>query len=428
MIRPKLTDSTNNTHAIAPDDFATIYNVRGAYSSSLTGAGQKIAVVGQTDIQLQDIRAFRAAAGLSASDPQIVLVPGVTDPGIVDGDVDEASLDVEWAGAVAKDATVVYVNSDDVLLKSLPYAVSQNVAPVVSVSYGDCEANWTVADRTTLIATTQQANAQGMTIAVASGDGGAADCDSDFSGRLIARLGLSVDFPAALPYVTAIGGTEFNEPGLVWTPDHNFGSFFGKGSTTYWSPGNNSSNGSALSYIPEMAWNDTLYDAQLSATGGGRSTLFPKPAWQVAPGVPNDSARDVPDVSFSASLDIDPYLMCSRGSCVNGFRAADNSLNVVGGTSVGTPAFAGIVALVNQMTNSRQGNVNPTLYQVFANTPYVFHDIVQSGNQVLCRAASPDCGTSGFLGYTATPGYDLATGLGSFNVFKLLQVWSQNQP
>jgi subtilase family serine protease len=428
IIRPRLTDNTTNTHALAPDDIATIYNVRGAYSSSLTGAGQKIAVVGQTDFQLQDIRAFRAAAGLSASDPQVILVPGVTDPGIVDSDVDEASLDVEWAGAVAKDATVLYVNSDDVLLKSLPYAVSQNVAPVVSISYGDCEANWTVADRNTLIATAQQANAQGMTIAVASGDGGAADCDSDFAGRFTARLGLSVDFPAALPYVTAIGGTEFNEPGLVWTPDHNFGSFLGKSSTAYWSPANNGSNGSALSYIPEMAWNDTLYDLLLAGTGGGRSTLFPKPAWQVAPGVPNDSARDVPDVSFSASVDIDPYLMCSRGSCVNGFRAADNTLNVVGGTSVGTPAFAGVVALINQMTNSTQGNINPMLYRVFSNTPYVFHDTLQSGNQVPCRVSSPDCGSSGFLGYTATPGYDLTTGLGSFNVFKLLQVWSQNQP
>ena len=156
--------------------------------------------------------------------------------------------------------------------------------------------------------------------------------------------------------------------------------------------------------------------------------LFPKPSWQVAPGVPNDSARDVPDVSFSASVDIDPSLICSQGSCVNGFRGSDGSLNAIGGTSVGAPSFASIVALINQATNSRQGNVNPALYGIALTTPSVFHDVLQSGNQVPCRAGSPDCATSGFLGYTATPGYDLTTGLGSINVFKLLQVWSQNQP
>jgi subtilase family serine protease len=427
LVRPKFTDTTG-LHAVAPDDFATIYNVHAVYNSSVTGAGQQIAVLGQTDIQLQDIRAFRAASGLPASDPQVILVPGSTDPGLSSSDIDEASLDIEWAGAIARNASILYVNSDDVLGKSLPYAVSQNLAPVISVSYGDCEANWTIADRNTLTAVAQQANAQGITISVASGDAGAADCDGDFPTRFTARLGLSVDLPGALPYVTAVGGTEFNEPGNVWTPDQNFGGFLGKGNTIYWTTSNNGTNGSALSYIPEIAWNDTLFDGHLVSTGGGRSTLFSKPSWQVAPGVPNDSARDVPDVSFNASVDIDPYLMCSQGSCVNGFRASDSSLNVVGGTSVGAPAFAGIVALINQATNSRQGNVNPTLYGIAVTTPAVFHDVLQSGNQVPCRASSPDCPASGFLGYTAAPGFDLTTGLGSINVSKLLQVWSQNQP
>jgi subtilase family serine protease len=428
LLKPKFTDITSGLHALAPDDFATIYNVHAAYNSGVTGAGQKIAIMGQTDIQLQDIRAFRAAGGLPASDPQVILVPGSTDPGISAGDVDEASLDIEWAGAIAKDATIVYVNSNDVLATSLPYAVAQNLAPVISVSYGDCEANWTVADRNTLTAVAQQANAQGITLSAAAGDAGAADCDGDFPTRLVARLGLSIDLPGALPYFTAVGGTEFSEPGSVWSPDHNFGGFPGKGNPIYWTTSNNGTNGSALSYIPEVAWNDTLFDGVLSSTGGGRSTLFPKPSWQVAPGVPNDSARDVPDVSFNASVDIDPYLLCSQGSCVNGFRASDNSLNVVGGTSVGAPSFAGVVALINQATNSRQGNVNPALYGIAATTPTVFHDVLQSGNQVPCRASSPDCPSSGFLGYTATPGYDLTTGLGSINVFQLLQVWSQSQP
>ncbi len=428
MLKPKFTDAASGMHAIAPDDFATIYNVHAAYNNGITGAGQKIAVVGQTDIQLQDIVSFRVAGGLSATDPQIIQVPGSPDPGLLSGDVDEASLDIEWSGAVAKDATIIYVNSDDAINKSLPYAISQNLAPVISVSYGDCEANWTVADRNSMVAVAQQASAQGITISTASGDGGAADCDSDFAGRFTARLGLSVDLPSALPYVTAVGGTEFNEPGSVWTPDHNAGTIFGKGNRTYWGPGNNGTNGSALSYIPEVSWNDTLFDGALSSTGGGRSTLFPKPSWQVAPGVPNDGSRDLPDVSFSASVDIDPYLLCSQGSCVKGFRGSDSSLNFVGGTSVGAPSFAGVVALINQLTNSRQGNVNAALYRAFSNDPAVFHDVVQSGNQVPCRTSTQDCPASGFLGYAAGAGYDLTSGLGSVDVFKLLQVWTQTQP
>ena len=93
LLRPKFTDASNGSHSIAPDDFATIYNIHAAYNSGVTGAGQQIAVVGQTDIQLQDIRAFRAASGLPPSDPQVILVPGSTDPGLSTGDIDEAYSD-----------------------------------------------------------------------------------------------------------------------------------------------------------------------------------------------------------------------------------------------------------------------------------------------------------------------------------------------
>ena len=428
-IKGRFTSALTGLHFVAPDDWATIYDAQAAYADGITGAGQKVAVVGETDIQLQDIRAFRAASGLPPSDPQVVLVPGSPDPGVVSVELDEASLDIEWSGAVARGATIVYVNSDDVISKSLAYAVSQNLAPVISISYGDCEQNWTEADQASLTAIAQQANAQGITISVASGDAGAADCDGDSSGIFRgATMGLTVDLPAALPYVTALGGTEFNEVAGQWTPGQAFGNFFGKGSSIYWSNTNNGSNGSALSYIPETGWNDTLSVGFLASTGGGKSTIFPKPSWQVASGVPNDGARDVPDVSFSSSIAIDPSLICSSGSCVNGFRASDNSLNYVGGTSLAAPSFAGVVALINQMTNSRQGNVNPTLYRIATSTRNVFHDIVQGGNQVPCRAGTPDCGSSGFFGYLAGGGYDLATGLGSIDVLKLLQSWPQNQP
>lgn len=433
MIRKKFTSSISGNHYIVPDDWATIYDAQSVYSGGLTGSGQNIAVMGVSDIELGDIRSFRAASGLPAMDPQTVLIPGSKDPGVVSGDVDEASLDIEWAGAIARNATIIFVISSTASapFDALQYAVSQNLAPVMSLSYGDCEQNWATTDINSLVATTQQANAQGITISVASGDSGGADCDL----AIPVTRGLSVDLPAALPYVTAIGGTEFNESGAVWSSaTQAFSSFFGKGTTSaYWSSTNNGKNGSALSYIPEYAWNDSLFDGQPSSSGGGKSTLYTKPSWQVAPGVPNDGGRDVPDISFSASADTDGYLACIQGNCANGFRAADNSLQTVGGTSVGAPTFAGIVSLINQMTGARQGNVNSTLYRLATTNRTVFHDTVQGGNQVQCQSGSPNCpapdyyGVS-YIGFSATPGYDLATGLGSVDVSKLLQAWPKSGP
>jgi len=159
----------------------------------------------------------------------------------------------------------------------------------------------------------------------------------------------------------------------------------------------------------------------LAAGGGGRSSVFPKPSWQVGRGVPQDNARDVPDVSLAASMHVG-YLICSAGSCVNGFRASDDSLTVIGGTSVGAPVFAGIVALLNQKVNSAQGNVNPGLYMIASTVPNTFHDIANGANWLPCQAGSPGC-SNGVIGYTAARGYDLATGLGSVDVFKLLTAW-----
>lgn len=423
IVKPKFTSSATGNHFLAPDDFATIYDLHNLYNTGIDGTGQEIAVMGQTDFQVQDIRTFRQLSGLPPSDPQVILVPGSKDPGVVDVEIGEADMDIEWSGAVARNASIVYVNSANGAFDSLQYTIGHNVAPVISISYGDCEVNWSASDIDTVVALAQQANAQGMTIVAPAGDGGAADCDSDFSGRLFARQGLSVDLPGSLPYVTSVGGTQFNELGTVWSTDQTFGNIFRKAPPVYWNSSNDGGNGSAVSYIPEAAWNTTLVDGMLSSTGGGRSGVFPKPDWQLANGVPNDNARDVPDVSFSASSDHDGYLICSVGSCVNGYRAPDGTLNIGGGTSIGAPVFAGIIALINQITNSRQGNINPALYQLSVIAPDAFHDIIQGGNQVPCRAQTSDCPSSGFLGYAAGPGYDLATGLGSVDAWKLLTAW-----
>ncbi|MFI5087479.1 MAG: protease pro-enzyme activation domain-containing protein [Terriglobales bacterium] len=418
-VRPQFTSSLSGNHYLAPDDFATIYNLHALYNSGIDGTGQKIAIMGQTDLILSDIATFRSVSGLPASAPTVVLVPGSRDPGVVSGDIVEANLDVQWAGAVAPKATIVYVNSNNGAFDSLNYAISQNLAPVISISYGDCEPNFSNSDINTLVSWGQQANLQGQTIVGPSGDSGAADCDYPLTPNSVvtsAIFGLAVDIPAALPYVTGVGGTTFNE-----------------GAGTFWSLTNNLSNGSALSYIPEIAWNDTAYEiangGSLAATGGGVSKLFAKPSWQVGAGVPADGQRDVPDISFAASFDHDGYLICSQGSCVNGYRDANSFVFVVGGTSGGVPTFAGIVALINQKLGGTQGNVNSRLYVLAGTSTDAFHDITVGDNRVPCIAGTTDCppGTSS-IGYSAGVGYDLVTGLGSVNACNLVMEWNGAQP
>ncbi len=405
--RPHFTSSITGLHFIAPDDFATIYDLHTLYSSGIDGTGVSIAVAGQTDIAVSDIRAFRSAAGLPPNDPTVVL--DGTDPGTSSNDVSEADLDIELAGAVARNATIIYVNSTDAF-ESLQYAIDKDLAPVISVSYGDCEAQ-TSSGIASLETEFQKANALGITILSAAGDDGAADCDTgtDNKPATIAKSGLAVDYPASSPEVTGVGGTEFTDGSAT-------------AATQYWSGSNNADNGSALSYIPETAWNDTSSTQGLSAGGGGASSYFQKPAWQTGPGVPSDNARDVPDVSLTASPAVDPVLYCDSGKCVNGFRNTDTTLDVTGGTSVGAPSFAGLVALINQKAGP-QGNINPILYQMAAATTGAFHDITTGNNSVPCQTGTKNCATGGTIGYSAGAGYDQATGLGSVDGTNLVNGW-----
>ena len=423
--KPNFTSNITGDTFVAPADFATLYGINGLYAAGIDGAGQSIAVMGQTDLYgtgseaASDITTFRTASGLPAKPPQVILIPGATDPGVVSGDISEASLDVEWSGAVAKNATIIFVNGgSNKVFNAFQYAIANSIAPVISISYGSCEADWGNTDLSFYSQLAQQANTQGQTIVAAAGDAGAADCDSPTAPTAIVTIatqGLSVDAPASFPNVTGMGGTEFNE-----------------GIGTYWSPAPNGQDvsPSALSYIPEKAWNDTSSSNGLSAGGGGASNFFAKPAWQTGAGVPNDNARDVPDLSLNASPNHDSLLTCVQGSCVNGYRDSEQDLTVAGGTSAGAPSFAGIVALINQQMNTPkgQGNINPILYSMAANAPAALHDITTGNNIVPCEVVSSDtgCPASGEMGYSAGIGYDQASGLGSVDAFNLVTAWNSS--
>lgn len=400
--RPEFTDHSTGANYLTPDDFATIYSIQPLYAAGIDGAGVKIAVAGESDFVLGDIRSFRSAAALPQKDPVVVLTG--PDPGTNSGAETEADLDIEWAGGIAKNATIIYVNSTSAFT-SAAYAVEHNLAPILSISFGQCEAQLGTAELRSLTNVFRQANAQGITVLAASGDSGAAGCDAPSS--TVATHGLAVVAPASIPYVTGVGGT------TLLFPD-----FAGN---------NNRAGGSALGYMSEEPWNDTQVYGTLAATGGGKSSVFSKPAWQVGTGVPADGARDVPDVALAASPVQVGYLICSDGSCVNGFRSASGSLNVVGGTSCATPGMAAIVALLDQMMGTGQGNINPELY-VLAGFTSAFNFIFPGGNEVPCASGSPDC-TNGYEGYSSSSsGYSEVTGLGSVNADELLNAWGEPAP
>jgi uncharacterized protein (TIGR03437 family) len=406
--QPKYT-AGSGTYYLAPADIATIYNIA-PLEASLNGSGQKLAVVGQTDIRLADIQEFRSAFNLPAINLQQVLVPGSADPGYSPGDLGESDLDLELSGAIATNAEIIFVYSTDVET-SVQYAIDQNLAPIVSMSYGDCELAYTQSEADSMQALAQQANAQGMTWFAASGDNGVTDCYGDgFPG---ANTDKSVDMPGSIPEVTGVGGTEFNE-----------------GTGTYWSATNSANGESALGYIPEVAWNDTVEDGTPTASGGGASIYFTKPSWQTGSGVPDDGARDVPDIAISASADHDGYIIYSSDGC--GERTTVTCEQIVGGTSVGAPQFSGIFTLLNQrIANSGGtpglGNINPKIYSLAQSASSSYHEITSGNNSIELGCSAPferGCTPTEVTGYSAGPGYNQVTGNGSVNADVLLTAWN----
>ncbi len=377
---------------LAPADYGVIYDINPLYTAGVNGTGQTIAVLARSNISLTDVESFRSLFGLKANNPQIVITN--SNPGVLDGDSTETTLDTEWSGAVAPGATIKVIvsastNSADGIDLSALYAVNQNVAPIVSLSYGSCEADMGSGELSFYNALWQQAAAQGQSVLVAAGDSGAAGC---YAGSATSGSSQGVNGLCSSPWSTCVGGTEFEDtsnPGQ------------------YWLAGNNSVYGSATGYIPEMVWNESGSNggSGLWAGGGGKSTVYAKPSWQTGPGVPADGQRDVPDVSLSASGH-DGYLICLGGSYYS-----------VGGTSATAPSFAGLMALVDQKTGASQGSINTVLYPLAVNQAAggaaVFHD-VQSGNNSV----------PGVTGFSATVGYDLASGLGSVDANLLVNHWS----
>ena len=457
-------------HALGPTDFATIYHV----PSNVDGTGQTIAIVAQSNIHGSDFTDFRQLFGLPPTTLNIVL--NGPDPGVVSRDESEAVLDAQWSGAVAKGATIDLVVSQSTESSSgadlsAVYIVDNNLAPILSDSYGTCESMLGAGGSALYSSLWQQAAAQGITVLVAAGDTGSAGCDGA-PGETAASGGLAVSGIASTPFNVAVGGTDFDDT---------------SNPSAYWNATNSpTTQASAKSYIPETTWNDSCAAAgvvtgcvppiatdgsDLTAGGGGPSTCatftvggtcsagYAKPGWQTGTGVPNDGVRDLPDVSLFGSNGNNgsAYVICqadaNTGSNTSScdLKAPYQDFQLVGGTSVSAQAFAGIMALVGQKTGERQGNANYVLYKLAAqngascasnaaSSSCVLYDVTQGNNSVACTGGSPNCGNTSSAAnqfgtlvdpkntsspaWTTSTGYDLATGLGSVNASNLVNNWT----
>jgi pro-kumamolisin-like protein/Big-like domain-containing protein len=489
-VRPEFTTPGGN-FALGPTDFAKIYNALPLWNAGtpIDGTGQSIAIIGVSNINLQDVLDFRTVFGLptGGANTPIVVIDG-SDPGIVnDGSETEALADVEWSGGVAKGAQIHFViaantDSSPGLFLAAFHVIDTNSDPIMSLSFGNCEQSLGTGGNQALNSLWEQAAAQGITVTISTGDTGAAGCeDQTAAAPNPATTGLQVSGYASTPFNVAVGGTDFNDNGTQ---------------STYFKP--NAQNDpttllSAISYIPESTWNDSCTNAFFGATnaetncnasatankaavftvggsgGGSHCTVvtggvcsggYTKPAFQsfisLAQGMPADGHRDIPDVSLFASDGFNKsfYVVCeaddkniTANSCKKGTTF---QFLAIGGTSLSTPSFAGILALVNQKTGQRQGNANFVLYklaqqQFTAATACTsqasplpaagctFNDVITGTIATPCTGTT-DCTKTvmadkyGVLnGFNAGAGYDLATGLGSVNTLNLVNNWATGQ-
>jgi hypothetical protein len=416
------------TNALAPQDYAVIYNMNPVYDNvpvGITGTGIFIGVIGRSNLFNggEDVSDFRNAFSIPVGSGSFNIVLNGPDPGDLGGGEEaEATLDSTWSGAIAYAATVNLVvsattNSTDGVDLSEVYIVENNFADVMTESFSSCELQATDAQLAFSNGLAEQAAAQGITYLVSAGDSGAEGCDDPSTPP--ATNPVSVNFLASTPFTVAVGGTMFNENGLE---------------SKYWGS-EPPVQESAISYIPEDVWNESsLSNGLWSGSGGasagnGTTPGVIKPSWQAAvPGIPNDNVRDLPDVSLTAAGH-DPYLLCLDGSCAN--SQGQISVYLISGTSASAPSFAGIMALVDQ-NRGRQGQADYTLYRLAAAesayptqcngsntttppaTTCIFNDVTVGNNVV-----PGEVGTQ----YQATPGYDLTTGLGSVNVANLVTAW-----
>jgi subtilase family serine protease len=370
--------------AFGPQDLWTFYDETPLVQDALDGAGQCVAIVEDSDLLTSAVTLFDSTFALPDPSLTRVLADGVN-PGRTT-DETEALLDVEWAHAVATGAAVVvYIGAGaNGLVDALSAAVTDNQCGAISVSYSFCggPASFYTGTLDPLLA---QAAAQGQSVAVAAGDDGSAGLTLNSAGTAcVVGTSLNVSEFAADPNVIAVGGSQF-------TPVYN-------------------ASGDDVGYVAESVWDDAT-----GAGGGGASSIFAKPSYQIGL-TPPDSMRDLPDVVMGASPLAPGFYW---GDDPN--QAGVAQMNCcIGGTSIAAPILAGLMNVVAQSAGGRAGNPNPRIYQLGA-----LHDTSSSG---LRDIASGNNGFNGVSGFVAEPGYDQASGWGSIDMATFVAAFAPASP
>jgi hypothetical protein len=449
---PELTVSISSTPYlfVGPGDAATIYDAPTSLNThfkqgqkAYDGSGTAIGIVTNGAVSIPNVQNYRSLFKMPAASISVVM-DGNSPAG---ADDTEATLDGEIAGSIAPGAKLVYYQAADTTFQSgvmlaILRAIDDNSVNILNVSYGACELAQGAAGNQEILNAWEQAAAQGIAVTVSSGDSGSAGCDNADT-QTSASHGFGVNALASTPYTVAVGGTDFGS--------------LPKNFSAYVSATNGSGYTSALNYIPETTWNnspvsngsaadnqanlDYSGNSNIASGGGGASSAglydgggnalggYAKPEWQqqyeTNAGVAADKVRDLPDVSLFAANGVYGALWatCRTTDCVG----ANPTITGIGGTSASAPAFAGVLALVNQKVGAtgRLGQPNWILYALAKTHPEAFHQITGGNNSVVCASETPNCSANGFMdGYNATGAYNLATGLGSVDISSLVNDWT----
>ena len=359
-----------------PDQMRAAYAVQPLLDAGYTGAGRTIVIVdafGSSTLE-SDTALFTRLWGLPAADLTIYKPFGVssTDPGTAAGWSGETTLDVQWAHAIAPGARIALViaksNEDADILDATQYAVDNNLGDVISQSFGEAEQCMDPALVKRQEGIFRSAVSKGMTLFASSGDNGAGQptCDGDHYFK-------AASTPASDPNVTGVGGTALHADGRSGT------------------------------YQSETTWNESALFHDAAAGGGGLSVLYGRPLYQLVGTSWRGYAfvRQVPDVSYNGAVFNGVLVVWTR-------PGTQTAVYRFGGTSAGSPQWAAIAAITDQLGGHRLGNINPSLYMIPKLNGAAFHDIADGSNNSV-----PDGLGGTITGFTAVPGYDMATGLGS---------------
>lgn len=322
-----------------PLEMQTAYNLNPLYAAGLDGSGETIVITDAygSDTIAQDAQAFAAIYGLPPINLQILKAPGLSNNphGVQRNWQFETTLDVEWAHAMAPGANIALVLATDraSLDEAINYAVVHHLGNTISNSWSTIEGLGNPARDLRVNRILEMAAAQGIDVNFVTGD----------FGDETVRVGfVSVDFPASSPLATAIGGTS-----LALNPDNSIAF------QTGW--GNNLTMIAETNALNNAPINPPLHLGFQGGAGGGASLTFARPSFQSGLNVPGNT-RLVPDIAMLA----DPFTGAEIIETIGG----ELSVGVIGGTSLATPMFSGIMAIAAQQAGHGLGQAAQLLYDL----------------------------------------------------------------